>query len=49
MTVQTVAPDFTGLINTAEPYDFEFSGDKTIYDSVLDLTLAPLTPRRPES
>ncbi len=33
-------PDFTGLINTAEPYDFEFSGDKTIYDSVLDLTLS---------
>ena len=33
-------PDFTGLINTAEPYDFEFPGDKTIYDSVLDLTLS---------
>ena len=32
-------PDFVGLINSAEEYDFEFEGDKEIFDSAADLTL----------
>ncbi|HRR77485.1 MAG TPA: VWA domain-containing protein [Ruminococcus sp.] len=31
-------PDYSELINAAEAYDFEFEGDKELFDSVIDLT-----------